>query len=257
MSVGLERLARRMLADYDGRTPGQLFAERVDLTIPEAYALQVEVARLREARGERVIGYKVGCTSRAIQEQLAIHEPIFGHTFDTECFASGARLSRAGFANLAIEGELAVRLARDLSGSSPSDEECQSAIGSVFPAIELHHYVLRSARPWCQELIASNGMHAGFVIGSEPHGAPLVRDQRLRILVNDEEVDESRVPWAMDGPVASLRWLAARLAEFGLHLARGQVILTGSTMRLHPVAAGSRVVFEAPPLGSSWIEIEP
>src|SRR2546428_676692 len=65
-----QELARRMLADFDARTPGQLFGEPLDLTTVQAYALQAEIARLREERGERVIGYKVGCTSAAVQQQL-------------------------------------------------------------------------------------------------------------------------------------------------------------------------------------------
>ncbi len=102
MVVDLQELARRMLADYDARTPGQLFAEPLDLTTVQAYALQAEIARLREERGERVIGYKVGCTSRPIQAQLGVKEPIFGRLFDTECHPSGVHLSSARYANLAV-----------------------------------------------------------------------------------------------------------------------------------------------------------
>ena len=64
MVVDLEELARRMLADYDARTPGERLGETIDLTTVQAYALQAEIARLRERRGEAVIGYKIGCTSR-------------------------------------------------------------------------------------------------------------------------------------------------------------------------------------------------
>ena len=78
MVVDLDELARRMLADYDARTPGKLLGEPIDLTTVQAYALQAEIARLRERRGENVIGYKVGCTSRPIQAQLGVEEPIFG-----------------------------------------------------------------------------------------------------------------------------------------------------------------------------------
>ena len=67
-----QELARQMLADYDARTPGQLFGEPLGLTTVQAYALQAEIARLRQQRGERVIGYKVGCTSPAVQQQLGL-----------------------------------------------------------------------------------------------------------------------------------------------------------------------------------------
>ena len=101
MVVDLQELARRMLADYDARTPGRLFAEPLDLTTAQAYALQAEIARFRGQRGEHVIGYKVGCTSRPIQVQLGVKEPIFGRIFDTGCHPSGVHLSSANYANLA------------------------------------------------------------------------------------------------------------------------------------------------------------
>src|SRR3984893_14153029 len=97
------RMALRMLADDDAGIPGQLFSGPVELTIPGAYELQSEVARIREQRGERLIGYKIGCVSRAVQEQLGIDEPIFGRIFDTGCFPSGVSLSYSRYANLAVE----------------------------------------------------------------------------------------------------------------------------------------------------------
>ena len=74
MAVDLQELARSMLADYDARTPGRLFTEPLALTVLQAYDLQEEIARLREERGEKVIGYKVGCTSPAdTSERGALH----------------------------------------------------------------------------------------------------------------------------------------------------------------------------------------
>src|ERR1700730_15575259 len=170
MVVDLQALARRLLADYDAKTPGPHFGEPLDLTTVQAYALQVEIARLREQRGEKVIGYKVGCTSRPIQVQLGVKEPIFGRLFDTECQRSGVRLSSARYANLAVEGEIAVRLSKDLPSEPLSAEVCREAIAEVFPVIELHHYVLPGAWPPGQWLIASNGMHGGLVLAeAETH----------------------------------------------------------------------------------------
>ena len=167
-----EELAERMLTDYDARTPGQSVGEPPDLTTAQAYALQREIARLRERRGEKVIGYKVGCTSRPIQAQLGVNEPIFGRLFDTECHPSGVHLSSARFANLAVEGEMAVRLSKDLPSKPLSAEECREAIAEVFPVIELHHYVLPGAWPPGQWLIASNGMHAGLVLAEAQSRCP-------------------------------------------------------------------------------------
>ncbi len=79
----------------------------------QAYELQNAVAKLRFQRGERLIGYKVGCTSSAIQEQLKITHRVRGFLFDTEQYESGVTLALESFTNLAIEGELAIELSRE------------------------------------------------------------------------------------------------------------------------------------------------
>jgi 2-keto-4-pentenoate hydratase len=259
MVFDLQELARRMLADFDARTPGQSVGESFDLTIGQAYALQTEVARLREERGEQVIGYKVGCTSTVIQAQLGVREPIFGRLFDTGCHPSGAHLSSACFANLSVEGELAVRLGDDLAGVTVSEEACRQAIEAVFPVIELHHYVLPAVWPRAQWLIASGGMHAGFVYAKTETTSPgLAKIARsLSVRINEVEVGSVADAMSLAFPSASLRWLVGRLAEFGLQLFKGQVILTGSPMKLFPIAPRDRIVVEVPPLGASCVQIDP
>jgi 2-keto-4-pentenoate hydratase len=253
----LQRMAVRQLADYDARTPGRTFGHPPALTIAQAYALQAEVARLREQRGERIIGYKVGCTSKPIQQQLGVQEPIFGRIFDTGCFGSGGCLSHASFANLAVEGELAVRLGNDLPGPAVSEQACRKAIESLFPVIELHHYVVPESWPPVQWLIASNGMHAGFVFdeGGPGCSGSATDPHSLSISINEVRVGVVGDSASLIDPIESLCWLTGRLAQFGLQLRRGQVILTGSPLKLYPVAPGSRIVVEAPPLGASCVEI--
>jgi 2-keto-4-pentenoate hydratase len=255
----LRRMALRMLADHDARTPGDRRFLPVDLTIARSYELQGEIARLRERRGEKVIGYKIGCVSRVVQEQLGIDQPIFGRIFDTGCFRSGVRLSYARYANLAVEGELAIRLAEDVPVSLASGRDRGQVLASIFPVIELHHYVLVNARPSCPALVACNGMHAGLVLADEetPCPEPAHGVQYLGLRIDDEEVGSVARPWTLGGPLAALHWLAGRLGPSGLRLVRGQVILTGSPMRLFPVGPNCRIAVEARPRGTSRAEIGP
>jgi 2-keto-4-pentenoate hydratase len=251
------RLAERMLADYDARTSGQLFADSPDLTTAQAYALQAEIARLRELRGEKVIGYKVGCTSPAVQRQLGIGEPIFARIFDTGCLPCGAKLSHRSYANLAVEGELAVRLGQSVPGHSIGADECRAVITSAFPVIELHHYVLRSPQPALVELIATGGMHAGFVLGeNEPVGG-LPELESLSVWINDQRMGMAVGADVTALAVRSVRWLAGRLAESGLQLAKGQIVLTGSLLPLYTLKPGSRVVATAAPSGHSSVVVDP
>jgi 2-keto-4-pentenoate hydratase len=246
-----------MLVDYDARTPNQLFRQSLTLTIDEAYQLQGEVARQREQRGEKIIGYKVGCISTAIQQQLGISEPIFGHLFDTGCHSSGARLSCANYANLAIEGEIAVRLTQNVPATLRTDEDYLNCIDEMFPVVELHHYVLHSTEPSCQELVASNGMNAGFVLAESATRMRGSTNPGLTISIGNGTVDSVEEASAVARPIESLRWLASRLTKIGMRLSGGQVVLTGSPMKLFPVKPGMRVVVEAESLGTSSSEFGP
>jgi 2-keto-4-pentenoate hydratase len=224
----------------------------------EAYELQEAVVRLRERRGERVIGYKIGCISPAIQAQLGADRPIFGRVFDTGCYPPGSRLSHARFADLAIEGELAIRLARDVSGSTLTDEDAIAAIGSVYPVIELHHYEWISTGGSLPTLIATSGMHAGLVPSTMETSLSgrLPSVQELSIHINDCLVGATTEPWAMGSPIAALRWLSMNLSGVGERLMGDQVILTGSVLPLFPVHPGDRLVVEARPLGRCVVEID-
>lgn len=258
MIVDPNGLARRMLADFDARTPGRMFAEPLELTAIDAYALQAEIAGLREQRGEPVIGYKVGCTSAAMQRQLGVGEPIFARVFGTGCFPSGVELSHRGFANLAVEAELAVRLDRDVTAQLAGRHELESAIESVFPVVELHHYVLSGARPSLAELVAGGGMHAGFVLPDPEISAPPLADiESLSLWIDGRRMGAAGGADLSSTVFQSLSWLARKLAEAGLTLARGQIVLTGSLLNLYPVGPGSTVVAAAAPAGRSSASVGP
>ena len=121
-----------------------------------------------------------------IAHDLGIDQPIFARVFATGCFPCGAKLSYRRYANLAVEGELAVQLGQDLSTPRIGADECRAAIASAFPVIELHHYVLRSARPSVAELIAGGGMHAGFVLAEEEPEVGLPDPESLSVWIDNQ-----------------------------------------------------------------------
>src|ERR1700686_5225928 len=105
----LETLAARQWQEYQRRTAGTYFAEvRYSLTLDEAYAVQMEVARLRCAAGDAVVGYKVGCIGSGVVEQFGMSGPIHARLFRSEIRNSGETLQYNAYTNLAIEGEMAV-----------------------------------------------------------------------------------------------------------------------------------------------------
>ena len=234
----IAEIARRQLADYDAHRPGRIFEDAAfTLTIAEAFEVQRQVAALRAARGEAVAGYKIGCISEAVQRQLGLDRPAFGHLFATELYRSGAVLDAAAFDCLAVEGEFAVRIAGDLS------------IASVFPVIELHNNVFRGAVRTPQELIANNALHAGVVLPALeipcPDPAELVYET-ISVFRNGELLGAANGGAIPGGPFASLAKVAGHLASVGGALEPDQIVLTGSPLPLYPVRPGDHIVVRGP-----------
>ena len=248
--LDISHLAARQLRDYDARTPGTVFAEQLSLNEEQAYAIQSVVCRLREQRGESVVGYKIGCTSAGIQQQLGVDHPVFGRLFDCDCWPSGTSLPSARFAGLAIEGELAVRLACDLPAADLTSAELAAAIESVFAVIELHNFVFRRAEPSAEELIANNAIHAGFVYATNPSPTLDSDPNTLRIEIDDVVVATVSGTELTRTIVDSLSWLAKELRRHGSGLQAGQTILCGSVADLFPIARACRIAVATDRFGS-------
>ena len=160
VTAELRELATRQWHDYRLRTPGTYFGEdHRALNLYQAYAVQVEVARLRCEAGDAVAGYKVGCIGPGVVEQFGMSGPIHASIFRSELKVSGDTLRHSAFANLAIEGEMAVRIGVD------------GKLAEAFPVIEMHHFVFRGAPKTLAELVANNGINAGAVIADSAAAA--------------------------------------------------------------------------------------
>jgi len=248
----MRQTAERMLADYDAGRANEVFADRGTdwLSLEEAYHVQRAIAELQMQRGEHYLGYKVGCISPTIQKQFGLCEPVHGYLWKVEKLTSGSRL-RVGpsaaegrrFVNLAIEGEIAVRLACPVE-SSILGGDLAKCVESWFPVIELHNYVFRGPSATSQELVAGNAMHAGFVvpIPSEKQSVPLPDQAEIRIETDDDIVETELISEVPGGPLASVGWLVSSLALRKEKLRARDIVLTGSPGRLTRVAGPSHIV---------------
>lgn len=238
-------LAKQQLADYDAHHPGLIFAQGASfLRVAQAYALQLEVARLRQARGELLAGFKVGCVSEAIRRQFGLDRAVFGHVWASEIHPDGAELDSTRFEGLAIEGEFAFRLAEDIPGAKELADEPARFLASAEVLIELHNYVFRAQPPAAQELVANNALHAGVVLSAEPPGEgppALLLDEGISVFRNGELLGTATGQALPGGPLGSLLQLTEHLALHGIRLKRGQLVLTGSPLPLYRVAPGDHI----------------
>ena len=229
----IEKLAHRQLRDYQCNNPGTCFSEPgFNMTVAAAYHLQDAVTRLRVKAGENVIGYKVGCTGPGTKAQFGMNGPIRGTLFGNEAFRNDAVINPNEFCQLAIEGEMAVKVGED------------GQIKAAFPIIELHNFIFRAERRTLSELIANNGIHAGIILPEmdwQNSTKYLYKDAQLTLCINGLDVGTTGLWPNDDGPEASVTWLRSNLQSYGIELEAGSIVLAGTALGLYPVKGGDEV----------------
>ena len=247
-SSEVQTLALRQLQDYDARTPGMAFADPTfHLSLDDAYRVQIETARLRVVRGGTVAGYKIGCVSAAVRRQLGTEHAVFGHLFADEMRTSPAELSADEFCWLAIEGELALILDDDIDDIDGLRQDPMRFVRSVFPVIELHHYIFRGASPSAAEIVANNALQAGIVVPADRNPAVSGEPVELTVKISDR-IDET----TSANPLGTVHELASRLRAFGIEPREGEILLAGSPLPLYRVGRGDRIRVECG--GASVVE---
>jgi 2-keto-4-pentenoate hydratase len=244
VSVLIEVLASEMLEVF--RTHQLKREAKFDLSLlslAEAYEAQAQMLALRVLNGERIVGWKVGCTSRAIRQQFGLSQPISGRLLEPHIYPNGSSLAFADYVNCAIEPEMVIRLGKDLGGNA-DESAAAEAIASVAPGIEIHNYRFWFGSPTSQELIASNGIHASLVIGPEQQFRQEVdlATEGIEARVNGQLQASGTGAEIMDGgPMISLCWLARHAYERGEMLRAGDLVIPGSAVRLIRLKAGDHI----------------
>jgi 2-keto-4-pentenoate hydratase len=223
--------------------------------LPAGYRIQDALHRLLAADHGLLVGYKIGCTSNVMQAYLAIANPCVGGIFESRVHRDGVSLRTAGYVRLGVECEIAVRLGRDLtpSGLPFTGASVDDAIDVYLPAMEI---VDDRYAQWqtlgAPTLVADDFFGAGIVLG-EPVPKALLPDLlrvRGRALINGAEVGCGAAADVLGHPHHALAWLANHLAGQGKHLAKGQVVMTGSLVQTIWVCVGDTAKMELSGLGA-------
>jgi 2-keto-4-pentenoate hydratase len=226
-------------------------ADVTTLTPAQAYEVQDGFLAGRVKEGAKIVGWKVGCTSAAIRRQFGLTEPISGKLLEPDIFPEGAQLPALSFVDCAVEPELVFRLGTDLE-PEVDDHEIISALAGVCAGIELHNYRFWFGAPSLQELIASNGIHAGLVLSDMRSLPPNwdLKSEQVWVLVNGEVRASGRCAEIMGSPLRSIQWLARHAAERGQRLRAGEIVIPGSAVELVRVEAGDAIEARFATLGS-------
>jgi 2-oxo-hept-3-ene-1,7-dioate hydratase len=225
------------------------------IDIEDAYAIQQEVTKKKLKAGRRVIGHKIGLTSKAMQQSLGINEPDYGHLFDDMLVPDGAKLPHENYCVPRIEVELAFVLGKALKGPGIGLFDVLRATEYVVPSLEIIDARLVNPRK-IFDTVADNGAAAGIVIGGQVM-RPDDFDMRWAgaILYKNSEIEETGLAAGVLGhPALGIAWLANKLGPLGITLQPGHILLSGSFTRPIHAAKGDTIHADFGPLGGLAIQ---
>lgn len=248
--------ADALLAVYDTGVPIRPLSETYPgLSVDDAYAIQSAQIAAWRAGGRDIWGYKVGLTSRAMQQQLGVDQPDFGFLVDGMEHPDGGEVSVKHFVAPRVEPEIAFVLGRDLRGPGLTPDDARAAVEAVAASIEIIDSRIADWRITLPDTIADNASSGGAVIGSVRLPIDQVDLPALAVTLSrgEETIGEGTGAAVMDSPLNALAWLANKLGEYGVTLAAGSVVLPGSVCAAVPVVAGDEITADFGPLGSVGI----
>jgi 2-keto-4-pentenoate hydratase len=208
------------------------------LSLDDAYRIQ---RALLEQHGARQIGWKVGLTATAIQQQFGLHEPVFGRLLADGLLRSEHVFRRDALIEPGFENELCIVMGSDLPQNA-TRADVATAIANVHPAFE----IIETRGDLTRQLalaLADNAQQKAFVLGPaiERAALPELDTVTVSVRINGREVAAANGSAVLGHPHNSVAWLAAKLAQFGERVRAGDYIMSGSFTRQFPLAAGDHI----------------
>lgn len=236
-----------------------LTGEHPDMTVEDAYAIQLENVRRREAMGQKVIGMKIGLTSEGMQKLLNVHEPDYGHLFENMLLLEGEACSMAELIQPKVEGELSFCLNKTLQGPGVTVADVYDATAWVSPSIEIVDSRIKNWTIKLADTIADNGSSARLVLGGRmtPIGQVDMRLTGMTLEQNGILISSGTTAEVWGNPAASVAWLANKLSQFGIPLKAGSIVMAGAVTAAVPARAGDVFTVSFHGMGSVTVRFVP
>jgi 2-oxo-hept-3-ene-1,7-dioate hydratase len=245
-------------AETTRRQTGLLSLKHPGMTMDDAYAVQAAWVKKKIASGRRVVGWKIGLTSKAMQYALNIEIPDSGVLFDDMWFEDGAVIPEDRFIQPRIEAEVAFVMKAPLKGPQVTIFDVLSATDYVTPALEILDTRILRVDPETKkartivDTISDNAANAGIVIGGRQMRPDAVDMRWMGAIVSrNAEVEETGLgAGVLNHPARGIAWLANRLAQYGGGIEPGQIVLAGSFVRPVEARHGDTINADFGPYGT-------
>ncbi|WP_424944938.1 2-oxo-hept-4-ene-1,7-dioate hydratase [Aliiroseovarius crassostreae] len=243
---------------------GLITRRHPEMGMEDAYAVQNAIHRAKLDQGRKVIGWKIGLTSKAMQYALNIDIPDSGILFDDMLFQSGTTVPAGRFIQPRIEAEIAFVMKAALGGENVTRDDVIAATDYVTPSIEILDTRIKRMDPdtgqtrTVFDTISDNAANAGVVLGGERHAIDAFDLRWVGALTfRNGEIEETGLgAGVLNDPVESVVWLARRMAQYGGAIEPGHIILSGSFIRPVECPPGSKIHADFGPFGSVDISFE-
>lgn len=250
VSTAAERLR---LAYKNGAIPPlRDILEPVDAV--RAYRVQDANTAFWIAQGRRIVGRKIGLTSRAVQRQLGVDQPDFGVLFSDMLLLDGSTLPAPSVIAPRVEGEIAFVLATDLGGSNVTNANVIAATSHIAPAIEIVDSRIRDWAISFGDTVADNASGAFFVVGRNRRKLTqefVLPDCRMTLTVNGIVASKGSGAACLGNPLDAMVWLVRALATRGEGLNAGDVVMTGALGPMVTIAPGDRIEVKISGVGAA------
>ena len=223
-------------------TISPIVEQQASLTIDDAYAISLGFLQRRTADGERVVGKKIGVTSRAVQDMLGVHQPDFGFLTDWMHVEGDIDVDAKALIAPRAEAEIAFILKDRLNGPGVTPADVIAATEAIAPCFEIVDSRIRDWKISIVDTVADNASCGVFVLG-EARADPRAHDlPNLHVTVtkNGAPLSEGYGHAVQGDPAMAVAWLANTLGAYGVTLEAGDVILSGSVVPLEPAVKGDR-----------------
>lgn len=228
----------------DRRTVSPLIAREPSLSMDDAYAISLDALARRRKDGERVVGKKIGVTSKAVQDMLGVHQPDFGFLTDRMWVNGDIDMDALGLIQPRAEAEIAFILKAGLKGPGVAAADVLAATESIAPCFEIVDSRIEDWKISIIDTVADNASCGVFVIGearADPRGHDLPA-LHVTVTKNGAPLSEGYGAAVQGSPLEAVAWLANTLGAYGVTLDAGDVILSGSLVPLADAVKGD--VFE-------------
>jgi 2-oxopent-4-enoate/cis-2-oxohex-4-enoate hydratase len=252
----IDSLGEELYGALVSRVPIEpLTARYPEMTLEDAYAIQGRMVERRLAKGEKIIGRKIGVTSKAVMSMLGVGQPDFGCLLDGMAYQEGQTVDIKSLIQPKAEGEIAFVMKRDLMGPGVTAADVLAATEGVMVCFEIVDSRIKDWKIKIQDTVADNASCGGLVLGSRLVDARDVDLVTCGMVLekNGEVVVTGAGAATMNSPINAVIWLANTLGRLGVPLKAGEVVLSGALGAMVPVAAGDQLRVSIGGIGSCSI----